>query len=273
MKIRKARPDEAEGLTELVMAAKSHWGYSAAQLEAWRPSLAVTPELLEQHPAFVMESDRLIGFCSLRLDGERCRLENLWILPREMRQGYGRVLLDHAKAFAKEAGATEMLIDSDPNAEGFYVRCGATVVGRVAAPIDGQPDRHRSQLRLLLTSETKYEYRPRARSLYDSVPPSISFNTYSVFWAMVAGCVLMADIALTSLWNAREVTSDVRQFAGLFVLFALPTLGVFAWLRHREARLAAVFPSLHPAPSRRAMVIWLVCAAAFALALRRAYAL
>jgi GNAT superfamily N-acetyltransferase len=272
VKIRRARLDEAEGLTELVMAAKSHWGYSEAQLDLWRPSLAVTPELLASQPAFVMESDRLIGFCSLRLDGERCRLENLWILPREMRQGFGRVLLDHAKGFAKEAGATEMLIDSDPKAEGFYVRCGATVVERVAAPIEGQPDRHRSQLRLLLASETKYEYRPRARSLYDSVPPPISFRTYSVLLAMVGGCVLMADIALTSLWHAREVTSDVRQFAGLFVLFALPTWGVFAWLRHREARLAAVFQS-HAPTSRREMVVWFVCVAAFVVALRRAYAM
>jgi len=272
MKIRRARPDEAAELTELVIAAKSRLGYSAAQLEAWRPSLVVTPELLEQQPAFLMERDRLIGFCSLRIDGQRCRLENLWILPREMRQGYGRVLLDHVKAFAKEAGATEMLIDSDPNAEGFYVRCGATVVRRVAAPIEGQPDRHRSQLRLLLASEAKYEYRPRARSLYDSVPPPISFRTYAVFWAMVAGCVLKADIALTSLWNAREVTSDVRQFAGLFLLFALPTWGVFAWLRHREARLAAVFPS-HAPTSGREMVVWFVCVAALAVALRRAYAM
>jgi hypothetical protein len=89
---------------------------------------------------------------------------------------------------------------------------------------------------------------------------------------MVAGCVLKADIALTSLWNAREVTSDVRQFAGLFLLFALPTWGVFAWLRHREARLAAVFPS-HAPTSGREMVVWFVCVAALAVALRRAYAM
>ena len=60
----------------------------------------------------------------------------------------------------------------------------------------------------------------------------------------------MADIALTSLWTAREITSDGRQFAGLFLLLALPTWAVFAWLCHREARLAAVFPSLRPPPSR-----------------------
>lgn len=88
---------------------------------------------------------------------------------------------------------------------------------------------------------------------------------------MVAVCVLMADIALTSLWNAREITSDVRQFAGQFLLFALPTWAVFAWLRHREARLAAVFPSLHPPPSRRQMALWLTCVVVLAVALRRTY--
>jgi hypothetical protein len=168
-------------------------------------------------------------------------------------------------------GATEMLIDSDPDAEGFYVRSGATVVGRVAAPIEDQSDRYRPQLRLLLASEEQYEYRPRGRSVYESVPPPISFRTYCVFWAMVAGCVLMADIALTSSWTAREITSDVRQFAGLFLLFALPTWAVFAWLRHREARLAAVFPSLRPPPSRRQMALWLICVVVLGVALRRAY--
>ena len=67
-----------------------------------------------------------------------------------------------------------------------------------------------------------------AGPFYESVPPPISFRTYGVFWAMVAGCVLMADIALTSLWTARENTSDGRQFAGLFLLLALPTWAVFA---------------------------------------------
>ena len=87
---------------------------------------------------------------------------------------------------------------------------------------------------------------------------------------MVAGYVLMADIALTRLWNAREITSDVRQFAGLFLLLALPTWAI-AWLRHREARLAAVFPSLRPPPSRRQMVVWLICVVVLGIALRRAY--
>ena len=45
-------------------------------------------------------------------------------------------------------GLREIVIDADPNAENFYVHCGATVTGVVPAPIEGQPGRTRPQLRL-----------------------------------------------------------------------------------------------------------------------------
>jgi GNAT superfamily N-acetyltransferase len=134
------------------MAAKSYWGYRAHQLEIWKASLAVTPEQLERRPAFVLEHERVIGFYSLHRRNTHCELDNFWIRPEQMGRGYGRQLLEHAKATARDLGASELTIDSDPNAERFYVHCGAVVVGHVAAPINGQPDRRRPQLRLPVAS-------------------------------------------------------------------------------------------------------------------------
>jgi GNAT superfamily N-acetyltransferase len=148
MSFRRAQPDEAEFLTHLVMEAKAHWGYSAEQLEAWRPSLAVTAEQLRSQPAFVLETDRVVGFYSLRVVGGACELDNLWVIPSEGGRGYGRELLAHAAHVARSMGIREIAIDADPNAENFYVRCGATVTGAVPAPIEGQPGRTRPQLRL-----------------------------------------------------------------------------------------------------------------------------
>jgi hypothetical protein len=45
-------------------------------------------------------------------------------------------------------GASGLLIDADPNAELFYIACGATRFGEIPAPITGQPDRVRPQLEL-----------------------------------------------------------------------------------------------------------------------------
>ena len=148
MSFRKARPDEAEFLTHLVMEAKAHWGYSAEQLEAWRPSLAVTAEQLRSQPAFVLEADRVVGFYSLRVVDGTCELDNLWVVPSEVGRGHGRELLTHATHVARSMGLREIVIDADPNAANFYVHCGATVTGVVPAPIEGQPGRTRPQLRL-----------------------------------------------------------------------------------------------------------------------------
>ena len=150
MRFRQARPDEAGSLTRLVMEAKAHWGYSAEQLEAWRRTLALTAEQLRSQPAFVLETEGVVGFYSLRVVDGTGELDNLWVVPREVRHGHGRKLLAHAVIFARSIGLREVLIDADPNAEVFYVRCGATVTGTVPAPIEGQPGRTRPQLRLSL---------------------------------------------------------------------------------------------------------------------------
>jgi N-acetylglutamate synthase-like GNAT family acetyltransferase len=150
MPFRKARPDKAESLTHLVMEAKAHWGYSTEQLRAWRPDLAVTAEQLQSQPAFVLETDGVVGFYSLRVVDGACELDNLWVVPHQVGHGHGRKLLAHAVAVARSMGLRELLIDADPHAEAFYARCGAIVFGAVPAPIEGQPGRTRPQLRLPL---------------------------------------------------------------------------------------------------------------------------
>ena len=148
MRIRAARPTEAELLTDLAIAAKVHWGYSTNQLESWRSSLTVTPEQLISQPAFLAEADRVVGFYTLHLHDGICELDNLWVLPEEMGHGYGRALLAHAVDTARSRRASVIHIDADPNAMEFYLSCGAILAGSVSAPIEGEPGRVRPQLTL-----------------------------------------------------------------------------------------------------------------------------
>ena len=150
MNIRPAVESEAEVLSELVMRAKSHWGYSAEALEGWRPDLAVSPTNVRDGPAFVaVVGAEIVGFYSLRTSRTAWELDNLWVLPKFMHQGIGRALLAHALATAARGGATEVTVDADPNAESFYLERGAVRRGDVAAPIPGQPHRVRPQLAFL----------------------------------------------------------------------------------------------------------------------------
>jgi ribosomal protein S18 acetylase RimI-like enzyme len=147
MNIRPAVESEAAVLSDLVMFAKSHWGYSAETLEQWRPELAVSPTNIRERPTFVAAvGTEIAGFYSLRPSRAAWELDNLWVLPEFMHQGIGRALLTHALATAARGGASEITIDADPNAESFYLECGAIRRGDVPAPIPGQPKRVRPQL-------------------------------------------------------------------------------------------------------------------------------
>ena len=42
--IRRAKPAEAEVLTEIAHAAKRHWGYPENWIEHWKNDLTITPE-------------------------------------------------------------------------------------------------------------------------------------------------------------------------------------------------------------------------------------
>lgn len=152
MHIRAAHERDAPALSALAFEAKAHWDYSAAQLATWREDLVITPRALASHPCHVAElGSEVAGFCLLEPAAPHWHVEHLWVRPSCMARGVGRALLAHAAGEAARAGAIALAIDADPNAQGFYLRCGAVRVGWLAAPIDGQPDRERPQLLLAVS--------------------------------------------------------------------------------------------------------------------------
>lgn len=147
MLVRAAVEHEAELLSALAMRAKAHWGYSAEVLERWRSELTISPTTVRTKRTFVAVVDgEVVGFYSLAPSETSWHLDNLWVLPEFMHRGIGRALLSHALATALHGGAAEVTVDADPNAESFYLGCGAVRCGELSAPIPGQPGRVRPQL-------------------------------------------------------------------------------------------------------------------------------
>lgn len=130
--IRRATAADAPRLTDLAMRSKAHWGYDAAFLAACREELTVSPRDLELDTVFVAErGTRALGYYALTLPSDgACELEALFVDPRAIGTGVGTRLFGHATRQARALGAARMIIESDPNAAGFYRAMGASPSGQ-----------------------------------------------------------------------------------------------------------------------------------------------
>ena len=59
----------------------------------------------------------------------------LWLEPEVQGRGLGRRLWDHALTSAAALGYRSLMLEADPNAEGFYAAMGATRIGERESPL------------------------------------------------------------------------------------------------------------------------------------------
>ena len=139
MRIVRAKPEDAEALTQIAHAAKRHWGYPESWIESWRDVLTMRPEFITGNVSYcAIEDDRPVGFYVLTTEDDGTHLDHLWIVPDAMRRGIGTTLFEHAAAEARKLGFDSIRIEADPNAEGFYNRMGAGRVGTSISDVCGQ---------------------------------------------------------------------------------------------------------------------------------------
>ena len=150
IQIRTAGAGDLPSLNTIAWAAKAHWGYPDEWMEAWRGGLTLTADDLARWSVRVAaDADgEVLGFCATSPGGPRWVVEHLWVRPGELGRGVGRGLVRDALERAREGGAVGLEIESDPYAEGFYLRLGAERVGAVPAAMPGAPDRTLPLLRL-----------------------------------------------------------------------------------------------------------------------------
>lgn len=134
MIIRRARPEEAEVLTQLALRSKRSWGYDDTFMSAIANDMIVRSDYLKNEYAVVAQrDDGIAGYAILRLDGGQAYLRDLFVDPLFMRKGVGAALFDHMLVFAKNQGAKRLALVSDPNAVGFYRRYGLRLIAQEAS--------------------------------------------------------------------------------------------------------------------------------------------
>ena len=137
--IRAARPTDAQRLTTIAHAAKRHWGYPEELISLWQADLTISPQFIIDFPVFCAVRDsEIVGFYALLHIGETFELEHLWVDPQHMGIGVGTLLFQHAVLTVRSMGGSVLNIASDPHAEGFYLRMGATCVGETPSKPEGR---------------------------------------------------------------------------------------------------------------------------------------
>ena len=131
--VRSANPEDADALTAVAVRSKAHWGYSPEFMAACSAELAVTDALILSGDTdyFVAGmGDQIIGFHAIeRMPTGDWELAALFVDPDHIGTGAGGLLFRHAAGFARHSGATTLVIQGDPHAEGFYKAMGALEIG------------------------------------------------------------------------------------------------------------------------------------------------
>ena len=151
MTIRRAAVEEAGLLTTIALEAKRYWGYPEHWIKHWEADLTISPEFIRDNHVYVAEADGEVrGFYALcvvaetgaerkeELGQSKAELEHMWVKPDYIGTGVGKELFLDAMERAAALDVRDVELSADPNAAGFYTRMGATQIGEVDAPMDGQ---------------------------------------------------------------------------------------------------------------------------------------
>jgi GNAT superfamily N-acetyltransferase len=133
-RIRQARLDEIELLNKLTLASKSYWNYSAEFIEKCRPHLEMTEDYINNWPVQVLEvRGHIVAYFSLKTISGEDRLDNLWVEPSHIKNGYGKILFHRAVEEAKNLGWNSFRLAGEEGAVGFYEKQGAKRIGKVSS--------------------------------------------------------------------------------------------------------------------------------------------
>ena len=136
VRIRPAKPEEAEELSDIAWKSKSYWDYPVEVMNKFRKLLTLDQDFIENNPSYLIEHEEsgdIAGFYALEEKDGKMWLEHLWVLPDEIGTGLGGSLFCHACETAETMGHDEIYIISDPNAEEFYHHMGAEKIGEKSA--------------------------------------------------------------------------------------------------------------------------------------------
>lgn len=143
--LRPLRESELETASQLCLRSKAHWGYDADFMRRCEAELTLAAaHLTESEIVAAIDGDRLVGIAQVAQAVDGCFLEKLFVDPGAMNLGTGRRLFEWAVDCARGIGATQIVVEADPDAVPFYRKMGCKSAGSV--PSGSIPDRQLPRL-------------------------------------------------------------------------------------------------------------------------------
>ena len=148
--IRRALATDALFLTSISFGAKRYWNYPEEYFEVWHDELTITEDYIEQNIVYVAQKkDTIIGYFSIvEVNQEHWNgevfisrgywLDHIYIRPAYIRSGIGTELMEYAQEYCRENGIEKLYIFSDPFANGFYEKLGATYIKESPSSIENR---------------------------------------------------------------------------------------------------------------------------------------
>jgi ribosomal protein S18 acetylase RimI-like enzyme len=137
MKIEKAIPNDNDILTELTKKSKAFWGYSEQQILKWNDNLTISKVYIDNNNTFKLSiENKIIGYYSYIIYEENfVKLDNLFLLPSFIGKGFGNILINDFLKRIKQESFEKIVLNSEPNAERFYLKFGFIKIGEIETSI------------------------------------------------------------------------------------------------------------------------------------------
>jgi ribosomal protein S18 acetylase RimI-like enzyme len=136
MEIKKASINDNEILTEITKKSKAYWGYSEEQILKWNNNLTISAAYIENNCVYKLENNNeIVGYYSYIINEKNVILDNLFIVPEYIGKGFGKYLMADFLNRMKNEKFEKITLDSEPNAENFYLKIGFKKIGEFETSI------------------------------------------------------------------------------------------------------------------------------------------
>ncbi|WP_291633350.1 GNAT family N-acetyltransferase [Clostridium sp.] len=130
--IRQAKKWESKTLTNIAIKSEAYWGYDSDYMENFKSLYKVTEEFISNNITYIIEeNDSIIGFYGILRDDKEISLEYLYVEPKSIGKGYGKLLWNHMVETCKNMHTNQVVLVTSPQAKEFYLKMGAIEAGEV----------------------------------------------------------------------------------------------------------------------------------------------